>query len=92
MSCRIETSLAMSATITRRELKPVPTGISLPMITFSFKPRSSSRWPRIAASVSTRVVSWKEAIARKLSVLSAALVRPSTTGSALAGLPPCSTT
>jgi len=41
-------------------------------MTFSFKPRSSSRLPMIAASVSTRVVSWKEAAASQLSVESEA--------------------
>ena len=30
-------------------------------MTFSFKPRSSSRLPMMAASVNTRVVSWKDA-------------------------------
>src|SRR5258705_542123 len=30
-------------------------------MTFSFRPRSSSRLPMIAASVSTRVVSWNDA-------------------------------
>ena len=40
---------------------PVPAGISLPTITFSLSPRSSSRLAIIAASVNTLVVSWKEA-------------------------------
>ena len=40
---------------------PVPAGMSLPMMTFSFRPSSVSSLPWIAASVSTRVVSWKEA-------------------------------
>ena len=59
---------------------PDPAGISLPMITFSFRPSRWSTLPLIAASVSTRVVSWKEAAARKLSVFSEALVTPSSTG------------
>ena len=42
-------------------LSPVPAGISLPTITFSFKPCSTSIFPFIAASVRTRVVSWNEA-------------------------------
>ena len=68
--------------------RPVPAGISLPMITFSFKPSSGSILPLIAASVSTRVVSWKEAAERKLSVASDALVMPSSTRLAMAGRPP----
>jgi hypothetical protein len=40
---------------------PVPAGIRRPTMTFSFRPRSSSRLPMMAASVSTRVVSWKDA-------------------------------
>jgi len=38
-------------------LKPVPAGISLPTITFSFNPNSLSFFPFIAASVRTLVVS-----------------------------------
>ena len=48
--------------------------------------------PLMAASVSTRVVSWKEAAARKLEVLSEALVTPSSTTSAVAGSPPSART
>src|SRR5436305_499393 len=40
---------------------PVPAGMSLPMITFSLRPSSESDLAEIAASVSTRVVSWNEA-------------------------------
>jgi thiol-disulfide isomerase/thioredoxin len=50
----------------RRASAPVPAGISLPMITFSLRPMRWSLAPLMAASVSTRVVSWKEAAARKL--------------------------
>ena len=50
-----------------------------PTMTFSFRPRSSSRLPMMAASVSTRVVSWKEAAEMKESVDSEALVIPSST-------------
>ena len=42
----------------------IPAGISLPMITFSFKPTSGSIFPLIAASVRTFVVSWKDAAER----------------------------
>jgi hypothetical protein len=48
---------------------PVPAGINLPTATFSFSPSSSSLLPAVEASVSTRVVSWKEAAEIKLSVL-----------------------
>jgi hypothetical protein len=46
-------------------------------MTFSLSPRSPSRLPMIAASVSTRVVSWKEAAEMNESVDSDALVMPS---------------
>ncbi len=46
-------------------------------MTFSFRPRRPSRLPMIAASVSTRVVSWKEAAEMNESVDSDALVMPS---------------
>ena len=62
------------------------------MITFSLKPRRRSTLPSVAASVRTRVVSWNDAAEMKLSVSSEALVIPSNTGVASAGLPPCSTT
>jgi hypothetical protein len=45
-----------------------------------------------AASVRTRVVSWKEAAARKLLVFSDALVTPRSTGTAVAGSPPSART
>ena len=51
-----------------KSAKPVPTGINLPIITFSFKPLNQSDLPSIAASVSTLVVSWNEAADMKLSV------------------------
>ena len=59
------------------------------MMTFSLKPRRRSTLPSVAASVRTRVVSWKDAAEMKLSVSSEALVMPSSTGVASAGLPPC---
>ena len=43
------------------EILPVPAGISLPTITFSFRPFKESIFPSVAASVRTFVVSWKEA-------------------------------
>ena len=43
----------------------------------------------MAALASTLMVCWNEAADRKLSVFSAALVMPSSTGSAVAGSPPC---
>src|SRR3954470_15210051 len=67
---------------------PVPAGISLPMITFSLSPSRLSLLPWIAASVSTLVVSWKEAADSHDSVASEALVMPMRTGRAEAGSPP----
>jgi len=55
---------------------PVPAGMSRPMITFSFRPFNRSTAPWMLASVSTLVVSWKEAAETQLSVLSEALVIP----------------
>ena len=55
---------------------PVPAGINLPIITFSFKPNNGSILPLIAASVRTRVVSWKDAADKKESVAKAAFVIP----------------
>ncbi len=57
-------------------MSPVAAGISLPMITFSFRPASLSVLPSSAASVSTLVVSWNEAADRKESVASEAFVMP----------------
>ena len=50
-------------------------------MTFSFRPRRSSRLPLTLASVSTRVVSWNDAAEINDSVDSDALVMPSSTGS-----------
>ena len=50
--------------------------MSLPMITFSFRPIKGSILPLMAASVRTLVVSWKEAADRKDSVAKADLVIP----------------
>ena len=60
-------------------MMPVPAGISLPMMTFSFRPLSGSTLPLIAASVRTRVVYWKEAADMNESVASEALVIPIST-------------
>src|SRR5205823_8260744 len=57
--------------------RPVPAGISRPTITFSLRPRRSSFLPMIAASVSTRVVSWNDAAEMNESVDSDAFVMPS---------------
>ena len=65
-------------------LRPVAAGISFPMITFSFSPSSRSTLPSIAASVSTFVVSWKEAAERNDSVASEAFVMPRMSGSNVA--------
>src|ERR671939_666580 len=76
----------------RYRLKPVPAGMSFPMITFSFRPRSESLLAWIAASVRTRVVSWKEAADSHDSVASDAFVMPMRTGRPEAGSPPSATT
>ena len=60
--------------------KPVPEGMSLPIMTFSFKPISLSSWPSRAALIRTLDVSWKEAAERKLSVVKETLEIPSKTG------------
>src|SRR5205823_4246393 len=52
-------------------------------MTFSLRPRSSSVLPEMAASVSTRVVSWNDAAEMKLSVDNEAFVMPSSTGFAV---------
>ena len=59
--------------------------MSLPIITFSLSPSKLSRLPLIAASVSTRVVSWNEAADKKLSVSREAFVIPNNTGLDVAG-------
>ena len=58
------------------------------MITFSFKPSNGSILPLIAASVRTRVVSWKEAADKKLSVAKAALVIPNSVRTPVASFLP----
>ena len=58
-------------------LYPVPEGTSLPITTFSLSPLSLSTFPVTAASVKTRVVSWKDAAEINDSVAKEAFVIPS---------------
>src|SRR5881394_89218 len=67
---------------------PVPAGIRCPMMMFSFNPSRSSLAPRIAASVNTLVVSWKEAAEINDCVVRLAFVMPRSSGSRVEGLPP----
>ena len=53
------------------------------MMMFSFRPSSESDRDSMAASVSTRVVSWNEAADSHESVASDALVMPMSSGTAL---------
>ncbi len=70
---------SVAVTVTSRYFaSPVPAGISLPMMTFSLRPISGSDLPSMAACVSTRVVSWKDAADSHDSVASEALVIPMT--------------
>ena len=55
------------------------------MITFSLSPCKKSIFPLIEASVSTRVVSWKDAAERNESVSSELLVIPKSIGLPVAG-------
>src|SRR5207247_2400649 len=71
---------------------PVPAGMRWPMMMFSFYPSKSSRAPRIAASVNTRVVSWNDAAEMNDCVVRLALVIPRSNGSLVGGLPPFFTT
>ncbi|MPN40523.1 hypothetical protein SDC9_188061 [bioreactor metagenome] len=64
---------------------PVPAGINLPMITFSFNPFSLSILPLIAASVRTFVVSWNDAADKNESVSTEAFEIPNNVGPNLAG-------
>ena len=60
------------------------------MMMFSFRPSSESVRDSIAASVSTRVVSWNDAADSHESVASDALVMPISSGRPSAGrLPSC---
>src|SRR3990172_1305876 len=71
---------------------PVPAGIRCPMMMFSLSPSKSSLAPLMAASVSTRVVSWNDAAEMNDCVVSDALVIPKSNGSLVAGLLPFFTT
>lgn len=62
------------------------------MITFSLRPMSLSLRLLMAASVSTRVVSWNDAALSHESVANDALVIPISTGRPAAGSPPSDTT
>ena len=62
------------------------------MITFSFRPLSRSLRQLIAASVSTRVVSWNDAADNQESVANEAFVMPIRTGRPAAGSRPSATT
>src|SRR4026207_1688487 len=55
------------------------------MMMFSFRPRRSSLAPRMAASVSTRVVSWNDAAEMNDWVVRLAFVMPRSSGSGLGG-------
>ena len=72
---------AGAISICRYRFRPVAAGISFPMITFSFSPSRRSIFPSIEASVSTLVVSWKDAAERNDSVASDAFVMPRMSGS-----------
>ena len=64
--------------------------MSLPMMMFSLRPSSPSLVDSMAASVSTRVVSWNDAADSHESVASDALVMPISSGRPSAGvLPSC---
>jgi hypothetical protein len=56
--------------------RPCPPGSGGQQITFSFSPVRLSVLPAVAASVSTRVVSWKDAALMKLLVSNEAFVMP----------------
>ena len=71
--------------MTRYRVMPLPAGISLPMMMFSLRPKSRSDRPSMAASVRTRVVSWKEAADSQESVAREALVIPMSSGRPSAG-------
>jgi hypothetical protein len=58
------------------------------MMMFSFRPSRSSFAPRIAASVSTRVVSWNDAAEMKDCVVRLAFVMPRSRGSDVAAFNP----
>src|SRR3989339_1073610 len=75
-----------SSTVSAFFLNPVPAGISLPIITFSFRPLRESTPPLIAFSMRTRFVFWNDAAESQLLVRRDTSVIPSTTISAFACL------
>ncbi len=84
-------SSVASTTTLRYFASPVPAGMSFPMMTFSLRPSSGSLLPSMAACVSTRVVSWKEAADSHDSVASDAFVIPMSSGRPDAGRLPSAT-
>src|SRR6056297_189025 len=91
-SARASSMTLLSRSVAMRRTRcvapPVPAGIRRPTMTFSFRPTSLSRLPCTEASVSTRVVSWKDAAEMKDRVCNDALVMPRRIGSPCAGRPP----
>src|SRR5918997_4824999 len=77
-----------SVAMSRYSSMPVPAGMSLPMMMFSLSPLSPSLRLSMAASVSTRVVSWNDAADSHESVASDALVMPISSGRPSAGVLP----
>src|SRR5690606_14794383 len=71
--------------IPSNSLIPVPAGIRLPVITFSFRPVRSSDLPLIDACDSTLVVYWNEAAEIQLLVRNDAFVIPNHGGADVAG-------
>ena len=86
LAIRLATSTLSS---NRPWMKPVPAGISLPMMTFSFRPNSASSVPAIAAPANTLMVCWKDEADRNESVVNEALVTPSRISAKRAGCLPC---
>ena len=78
-------SSVASTTTSRYFDRPVPAGMSFPMMTFSLRPTSGSLLPWSAASVRTRVVSWNDAADSHDSVASDAFVMPISSGRPDAG-------
>ena len=84
--CLVNSSSLSSAIFCHLILEaPVPAGIRRPTKTFSFSPLRWSTLPLIAASVSTLVVSWKEAADINELVWREALVIPNNILSPTAG-------
>ena len=84
-SCNLCSSCNFAALSQPILVNPVPAGINLPTITFSFNPSRLSTFPFIEASVKTRVVSWKDAAEINELVCNDAFVIPNRTLSNCAG-------